>query len=192
MTNQSIQSKSILLYNPISGHGHLDSWNALFVSFLLEAGWQVASLSPGAADLKNRLTQKKLATHPNLRILEWRTPKRRLSERVRAKLVRMFQPRLQSSNKPVINELEASYLQPQEFAQRVQDAFLQLKEGSRQSLLHPPQFVFNMYMDLYRLDELGWAPFAQANKLPWAGIRFVPSAVLDVTTNAPLKPTEAY
>lgn len=192
MTNQSIQSKSILLYNPISGHGHLDSWNALFVSFLLEAGWQVASLSPGAADLQDRLTQKKLATHPNLRILEWRTPKRRLSERVRAKLVRMFQPRLQSSNKPVINELEASYLQPQEFAQRVQDAFLQLNEGSRQSLLHPPQFVFNMYMDLYRPDELGWAPFAQANKLPWAGIRFVPSPVLDATTNAPLQPTEAY
>jgi hypothetical protein len=49
-----------------------------------------------------------------------------------------------------------------------------------------------MYMDLYRPDELGWAPFAQVNKLPWAGIRFVPSPVLDATTNAPLAPTEAY
>jgi hypothetical protein len=191
-THQSTSSRSILLYNPISGHGHLDSWNALFVSFLLEAGWYVTSLSPGAADLQNRLTQKKLATHPNLRILEWRTPKRRLSERIRAKLVRMFQKSLQALSQPVVNELEASYLQPQEFAQRVQDAFLQLKSGSRRQAINPPEFVFNMYMDLYRPDELGWAPFAQVNKLPWAGIRFVPSPVLDATTDAPLQPTEAY
>ena len=31
----------ILVYNPLAGHGHLDSWNALFVSLLLAGGYRV-------------------------------------------------------------------------------------------------------------------------------------------------------
>jgi hypothetical protein len=37
--------KSIVVYNPISGHGHLDSWNAMFTKILLESGWTVLSIS---------------------------------------------------------------------------------------------------------------------------------------------------
>ena len=170
----------ILLYNPISGHGHLDSWNALFVGFLLEAGWQVASLGQAADDLRTRLAGQLLANHPNLRILEWRAPKRSFYQRVRSKLFRMSR---QLISDVITNEvdaaklknLEASYLQPHEFAQRVADATLQL--GRK------PSFVFNMYMDLYRDDQLGWRPFDEIHRIPWAGIRFVPS---------PTPPSEAY
>lgn len=38
--------KSIVVYNPISGHGHLDSWSAIFTKVLLESGWRVLSISP--------------------------------------------------------------------------------------------------------------------------------------------------
>lgn len=169
----------ILLYNPISGHGHLDSWKALFVGFLLEAGYQVAALSPGAGELYSRLDRKRLAKHPNLRILEWRTPQRSLSERIVSKVARLFQRVVPESLDPAELEklklLEASYLQPQEFAERVADATKQLGPA--------PDFVFNMYMDLYRDDAIGWRPFAEGHSIPWAGIRFVPSAV---------PPSEAY
>jgi hypothetical protein len=37
--------KSIVIYNPVSGHGHLDSWNAIFTKVLLESGWRVLSIS---------------------------------------------------------------------------------------------------------------------------------------------------
>ncbi len=171
----------ILLYNPLAGHGHLDSWNALFVEFLLESGWRVASLSPDAADLHRRLKRKQLEQHPNLRILEWRTPQRSLHERVRSKLTRVIKkllPQTQAAISKIeaeaLKRLESSYLQPQEFAQRVADATQQLGES--------PQFVFNMYMDLYRHDVLGWEPFNALHTIPWAGIRFVPS---------PAPPTEA-
>ncbi len=171
---------TILLYNPISGHGHLDSWNALFVEFLLEAGYRVASLSPGAADLHSRLTRKQLASHGNLQILEWRSPKRTFVERVRARLARLFKQRApvsatDSAEVERLKKFEASYLQPQEFAERVADATKQLG--------HKPQFVFNMYMDLYRDDVAGWHPFGESQRIPWAGIRFVPSCV---------PPSEAY
>jgi hypothetical protein len=170
----------ILLYNPISGHGHLDSWNALFVGFLLEAGWQVASLSQGADDLRTRLVSQRLADHPNLRILEWRAPKRTLYQRIRAKLLRVSKQLISGATTNEVDaaklkNLEASYLQPHEFAQRVADATLQLERK--------PSFVFNMYMDLYRDDRLGWRPFAEIHQIPWAGIRFVPSSV---------PPSEAY
>jgi len=171
---------TILLYNPISGHGHLDSWNALFVEFLLEAGYRVASLSPGATELQARLVHKQLSQHVNLQILEWRTPKRSVVERIRAKVIRLFKqtaPQSATSSAEVekLKMLEASYLQPEEFAQRVADAIKQLG--------HKPQFVFNMYMDLYRDDVAGWRPFGETHKISWAGIRFVPSSV---------PPNEAY
>lgn len=174
------QGRTILLYNPISGHGHLDSWNALFVDFLLEAGWKVASLGPGAEDLRLRLARKELSQHPKLTILEWRQPKRSLSQRIRAKLVFWSErlnpkPKIDSDATQRRKELESSYLQPQEFAERIVDAAVQLG--------HRPVFVFNMYMDLYRNDAEGWQPFAEINKIPWAGIRFVPS---------PAPPSEAY
>jgi hypothetical protein len=38
--------KSIVVYNPISGHGHLDSWSAIFTKVLLESGWTVLAITP--------------------------------------------------------------------------------------------------------------------------------------------------
>ena len=180
VTTSMGQGRTILLYNPISGHGHLDSWNALFVGFLLEAGWKVAALSPGAEDLRLRLARKQLSQHPELKILDWRTPTRSLSQRVRAKLARLCKrlrpvPALDNAEAQKLKEFEAAYLQPQEFAERVADATIQI--GYR------PAFVFNMYMDLYRNDPLGWRPFAEIHGIPWGGIRFVPSSV---------PPSEAY
>ena len=38
--------KSIVIYNPISGHGHLDSWSVIFTRVLLESGWTVLVITP--------------------------------------------------------------------------------------------------------------------------------------------------
>lgn len=61
----------VLIYNPISGHGHLDSWNALFVGLLLERGFRVLALTPDRTALETRLAQRKLAGHPKLYVLDW-------------------------------------------------------------------------------------------------------------------------
>lgn len=68
MTNNQ---RCVLIYNPISGHGHLDSWNALFVALLLKKGWNVLALTPDVPALMSRLTEKGVAASPKLQILKW-------------------------------------------------------------------------------------------------------------------------
>jgi hypothetical protein len=166
----STNTPCILIYNPISGHGHLDSWNALFVSCLLKSGWHVLALTPDAADLHARLENKGLAHSPGLKILDWDVLRRSFVEKVVGRLQRLFtkQP-FQKSSDPEIN-----YLSPLEFVQRVNKS---LKRTSWK-----PDLVFNMYMDLYKTDQTSWEVFEAQSKFPWAGIRFVPKAL----------PTEAY
>lgn len=47
--------QTIVVFNPISGHGHLDSWNALFVSIFLKAGWGVVAITRDVNALHDRL-----------------------------------------------------------------------------------------------------------------------------------------
>ena len=61
----------VLLYNPLSGHGHLDSWLAMFARLLLQRGHGVQVLTPGPQALLDRLAQDGLTQHPALRLLDW-------------------------------------------------------------------------------------------------------------------------
>lgn len=153
----------VLLYNPISGHGHLDSWSAMFVALLLDAGWRVNIATPDAADLRERLTRKNYLTHPNLNILDWNTSQRSLLQRALGRL-----RRLTSSQKNIDeSEIDPRYLDPFNLGQRL--ATFKKKSKWR------PSVIFNMYMDMYAPDPKRWALFDAVNPLPWAGIRFVPS-----------------
>jgi len=160
----------ILIYNPISGHGHLDSWNALFVSFLLQNGWRVIALTPDADDLRARLADKKLADSSSLQILPWDDLQRTFVQRVCGRLKRFLKQQKTSKQ----DDPEANYLNPIEFAQRVNRALKQTK--------WQPEVVFNMYMDLYRTDATSWQAFDAIFQIPWSGIRFVPRQ----------EPTESY
>lgn len=51
--------QTIVVFNPISGHGHLDSWNALFVSIFLKAGWNVVAITRDVNVLLDRLGSDK-------------------------------------------------------------------------------------------------------------------------------------
>lgn len=160
----------ILVYNPISGHGHLDSWNALFVSFLLQNGWYVIAITPNMDDLRTRLADKGLATSSSLQILPWDNLRRTFVQRILGRLKRLFKQQKTSHQ----DDAEANYLNPLEFAQRVHKALQHTK--------WQPEVVFNMYMDLYRTDATSWQAFDAVCQLPWSGIRFVPRQA----------PTEAY
>ncbi len=73
----------VLIYNPVSGHGHLDSWNALFVSLLLERGYRILVLTPDRKALESRLAQRNLEDHPMLHVLDWDAPRVQLPKRRR-------------------------------------------------------------------------------------------------------------
>lgn len=63
-------SPCVLVYNPISGHGHLDSWNAMFIAILLQKGWKLLALTPDVSALMSRLEQMGLADSSNLHVLD--------------------------------------------------------------------------------------------------------------------------
>lgn len=44
--------KTVLLYNPISGTGHFDSWCALFARLLAKEGWRVIIVAPQGAVIR--------------------------------------------------------------------------------------------------------------------------------------------
>lgn len=152
----------VLLYNPVSGHGHLDSWNAMFVALLLDAGWRVNVATPDGADLRARLTRKNYLSHPNLNILDWNTSRRSLLQRVLGRLRRMVSSQKTSDEQ----QIDPRYLDPFDLGQRL--ATFKKKSKWR------PSIIFNMYMDMYAPDPKRWALFDAVNPLPWAGIRFVP------------------
>jgi hypothetical protein len=41
----------VLVYNPISGHGHLDSWNLLIVQCFIKMNWRVVAVSPDVSNV---------------------------------------------------------------------------------------------------------------------------------------------
>jgi hypothetical protein len=71
----------VLVFNPISGRGHLDSWNAIFVSVLLDRGWHVLALTPDAGALMARMALKDCAQSPRLQVLKWDVPATRFGLR---------------------------------------------------------------------------------------------------------------
>lgn len=202
MQQLAVKRRSILIYNPISNHGHLDSWNALFIAFLLERGWRVIALTPAADALRARLALKGVVDHKNLWISEWGYPQRSLFERIRGRLKRIGVKLIQAllptnpaslsfdanvNSEPLSKERdpEANYLLPTEFAQRVRTAL--------QKSPWRANFVFNMYMDLYRTDTASWRLFNAIQKMPWAGIRFVPRSLeLSSANSASSNEQEAY
>ncbi len=158
-------SPAILIYNPISGHGHLDSWNALFISLLLKAGWRVSAATPDTTDLLARLRLKGQADSPFLQVLDWQLSPRTLSERVWGRVRRLLNPLLGRTSDVV--EHDPRFLNPDDFAKRVRTL--------RKQCQWPPAMVFNMYMDMYPIPRQSWRLFDSPKLLPWAGIRFVPT-----------------
>lgn len=161
--------RTILIYNPLAGHGHLDSWNALVVSFLLERGDTVLALTPEPAELLRRLGLLGLRAHPRLALLRWPNIKPAFWQRVFNRLAGMAPFLFASKAQEPSHDPENNYLEPSEFAQRIQAAL--------QDVSTTPDFMFNMYMDLYRTDKKRWQVFSQLCSLPWAGLRFIPQSI---------------
>lgn len=170
MSNRSAtRSKSspttILLYNPISGHGHLDSWNAMFVSILLDAGWCVNALTPDAQELIGRLKSKNQKSLERLHLLDWNILRPSFAQRLLGRLQRLIG--IQSRNQDDTKDLDPRFLDPLEFGRRIKASIKKCK--------WQPSIVFNMYMDMYPSEGARWLQFEALNQLPWTGIRFVPT-----------------
>lgn len=162
-------NRCVLVYNPLSGHGHLDSWNALFVSTLLAAGYGVIAVTENSAALKERLESSGDLRSPDLQILDLAQLRPGITERVLARAGKLL-GRAQRQ-KPAVADTgdadpEANYLEPIDFARHIRRAMKMARKA--------PSMILNMYMDLYRTDAQRWMAFDRDQPIPWIGIRFIP------------------
>ncbi len=77
------ESGYILVYNPISNEGHLDSWHVLFIQMLRSEGWKVIAVSKESLALKAKLVAKGLELSDNLIVYPSAPPARTLRSQVR-------------------------------------------------------------------------------------------------------------
>jgi len=208
MMNNQRNTCPILLYNPISGRGHLDGWLAMFAAILLQRGYTVYCLAPDTEALLLRLRQRGLEQHPNLAILPWPckehaynfwhtlvvryvnrlectriTPDMSFLRRCKKRLAQLLVPPAYTFFGTVRRSVRALKATTDNEA-----GFLSPDDWGRQiqnvlrTLPSDQYFLFNMYMDMYSTDQASWQNFTRHCPLPWAGLRFIPEP----------KPREAY
>ena len=165
----------VLVYNPLSGHGHLDSWNAMFISVLLAGGYRVLALTPDVPALQQRLNLEGQPSAAKLEILNWAVLKPTLIQRVFSKAMRLGRivkdKFTRRESEPFEHDPELNYLEPLEFVTRVHRALNHTKAK--------PSLIINMYMDLYRTDQARWDEaqtyITRHAVAPWIGLRFIPA-----------------
>ena len=196
MSQERIEKKlRILLYNPISGHGHLDSWNALFVELLLQHGYEVAALTPDETTLRKILLQKGVNDHPGLKILAWEcVPPSVWALREWRYVwggdgdVSRDMPFPQIIRKLTLRILFRAEHAVRQRALRIWRTLRRIFEKNTGSWLDPSDMVRriremrnqqNLSIDF--LFVMGWARFDHEIRLPWGGIRFAPQSLNEKT-----------
>jgi len=164
----------VLLYNPISNEGHLDSWHVLFIEVFLKAGWGVIPVTHDPRAIQQKLEQKGLFSHPQLLWPEktWQQASSPLStlssfsRRISRRVKRVFQSEAHREQDLLANK----FLDPQTF----KDTIIKVLSA------YPgrTQLIFNMYVDGYLPQSKVWADmvFSEAKdsaatvSIPWAGL----------------------
>ncbi|NDY83492.1 glycosyltransferase family 4 protein [Orrella sp. NBD-18] len=203
--------KQLIVFNPISNEGHLDSWHAMFIDLLLQAGCSVIAVTNDPKGLEQKLAQKKCSMK-GLTVLGIENKPLSLRSRLRQLWQRWNAycdaRRFQQSQK---GELLPLWLL--KVVQRIFELLHQIYSGknsgpqavimsnppSSATHLDPQLFchrvnqlieqypdniagVLNMYVDAYSPDLTSWRNFSLKDNLPWMGLCITPRT----------EPVEAY
>ena len=175
---------SILLYNPISNEGHLDSWHVLFIEVFLAAGWGVIPVTTDPQGLRLKLERKGLWGNP---CLVWPhnvkpragSPYAQVSH-IYARVLRQIKRVFESTAQREQRMLAARFLELQQFKDAVSDA-LENYQGR-------VDLIFNMFVDGYLPNSPAWNKLvfrkekissqrevrAESAPIPWAGLCITP------------------
>ena len=195
--------KQLIVYNPISKEGHLDSWHALFVDLLLQAGWPVIAVTNDPKGLEQKLTQKRcvmkgltvlsiedkpLSLSSRLRLLwhRWNAycDTRRFQQNQKGEVLPLWMLNVVQS---MIDFLHQIYLGKNSTV----GTGIASNQASSTTHLDPQVFckrvnqlieqypsdiagVLNMYVDAYTPDLASWHNFSLKDNLPWIGLCITP------------------
>jgi hypothetical protein len=184
--------KSIVLYNPLSGVGHFDSWCALFTRSLLLKGWSVCVITPVASRIVSELQdlteeqlehvlildpQSNLPLSPRIQRLNknklflsfWNhlvsssTARSGLQSSIGHRIHRAICRRLLRRLSPHLRpSFVVSAHSPGDFATDVQLL--------KRSMNTQPKIILNMYLDIYSNSQSAWKAFYQKLNWQWTSI----------------------
>ncbi|MEL6396432.1 MAG: hypothetical protein AAFQ71_10590 [Planctomycetota bacterium] len=193
MTGVSRRTESgpgVLLYNPISGHGHLDSWLVMFCEAVRALGLNTAVLTPDPRPLERR----GLLDDAGLWVADWKASGGNRLSRARA----WFSEREAAwvGGVPAVGPKQAvarAVFRAQHTARRGVGLARKIEAGeSEAGLLSPVEMagraaaavgrspfpigmMLHMYLDMFRRGPETWNGVDGLLGLPWCGIRFAPA-----------------
>lgn len=182
----------LVLYNPISNEGHLDSWHVMFIHLLVNAGWNIIALSSDPNGLEIKLKNRGLLVSDQWKVIGLRHPNesfihscRRLLSRwnalglakthsrsgVRDQLIfasykiTVFLRR--KKNKVIASQpSHSTHLDPSEFSHQIN----QLIDMYPEKILG----VLNMYIDAFMPESKSWQNFSFKENITWTGLCITP------------------
>lgn len=182
----------IVLFNPISNEGHLDSWHAMFTHVLVNEGWNVLAASHDPESVRNKIIHRGLLPSEQWQVIglshsknDLRSFVRKLWSRWNTYALSKSYARTSMFNQGILylqkvmlstrgkkniqnNMLPSAFthLDPTEFRNQINsiiDAYPEKILG-----------IFNMYLDAYLPDPVSWMNFAFKQNLPWMGLCITP------------------
>jgi hypothetical protein len=171
---------SVLVFNPVSGHGHLDSWCLLVVRSLLSRGYDVQVLSPNNSGFRRDLIRHQIIEDSQLQILKWEFT---FGEKIRAITMGLYRimPRVAKaslSRVKIIGRSQRSLGQTEQSEPDVGGvdplSFIRHLKSSLRNSDRVPDLILNLYMDVYLTSPEAWKAVAKDIDFPVIGFRFVP------------------
>lgn len=170
--------KTLALINPISGHGHLDSWHALFVEAFLRRGYRVIAITPLGNRLRSRISTDASPSMKHRLFIGGMSPdahRKKLPLRVRVlkEIVRIGR---HVPNR-MVQERAESLLRRFPSRGRGGEGIAPLALGAGLNACVAscgirPDAALVMYMDSMATLSADWRHFEEACGVSWAGIHF--------------------
>lgn len=195
------KNKSIVVFNPVSGYGHLDSWNLLFIKIFLELGWNVDVISGGGLNVEEKLVNDglqdtrrlKIHSHPSFPV-EKKSKREKItvgqglgltskiitarSNSLRNRVWR--KDNIQFVSLCAIHFIKYYFLA--KLKKYLKKSFV-IEDGSEyfqhiESVINEldiePDLIFHMYLDALNFKQSNEPPLESNANKKWAGLRFSP------------------
>jgi glycosyltransferase involved in cell wall biosynthesis len=153
----------VVLQNPISNEGHLDSWHVLFIKLLHDAGFKIIALTSDPSELLRKLTSLSVPLSKDIIVLNPQ-PKndfKRIVLRLGQRLSAIASQALGVPRRKV------THLLPCQLKQEL--------DGVLSQYPSQVQAIFNLYIDAYDPAPALWRNFQLKEDVPFLGLCITPS-----------------
>jgi hypothetical protein len=162
--SQSATPRFVVLQNPISNEGHLDSWHVLLIHLLREAGFKIIALTSDPAGLLAKLKDFPEYVAGDVAVLS--APRKNKFKRVALRVANRLQSVtswLRGAPRRKITHFSPASLQEE------LNWVLQQYPGQIQT-------IFSLYIDAYEPEPAAWRSFRLSEQIPLFGLCITPDA----------------